>query len=68
MDIVYEALKKIPGMSDNDAHEVASKLNRFDDVATKADILELKIEIRSIKWVIGLLVALNIGMFLKLFL
>ena len=35
MDIVYETLKKIPGISDSAVHEVATKINRMDDVATK---------------------------------
>lgn len=42
MDIVYEALKKVPGFTDTEAHEVASKLSQPDkDTATKADIKDM---------------------------
>ena len=42
MDIVYEALKKIPGFTDTEAHEVASKLSQpYKDMATKADIKDM---------------------------
>ena len=36
MDAVYEGLKNI--MPDIEAHEVANKFNRLDEVATKADL------------------------------
>ena len=45
MDTVFTALKKIPGITGGVAHEVASKLNRSDDVATKVDLAELKVEL-----------------------
>ena len=45
MDTVFTALKKIPGITEDEAHEVASKLNRSDDVATKVDLAELKVEL-----------------------
>ena len=33
MDIVYEALKKIPGITDHEAHEVANKISKPGEVA-----------------------------------
>jgi len=39
MDIIYEALKKIPGVTDSQAHEVANQLSRKDEAVTK-EILE----------------------------
>ena len=51
MDIVYEALKKIPGMTDNEAHEVPSKLSKPDDFATKSDIEKMGRVI--IMWICG---------------
>ena len=45
MDIVYEALKKIPGITDTEAHEAANKINRQEGFATKTDLLELKTEL-----------------------
>ena len=45
MDIVYEALKKVPGITDTEAHEVASKISQPDkDMATKADIKDMVIK------------------------
>ena len=55
MDIVYEALKKIPGISDSMVHEVATKINRMDDVATKEyiDAVIAQLETRLIKQIYG---------------
>ena len=62
MGIVYETIKKIPGVSDNEAHEVASRLGKSSDVATKADLEKLKAEMytlnnRTITWIFGFIVA-----------
>ena len=35
MDVVYETIKKIPGITDNEAHEVVTKLSRSNQVVTK---------------------------------
>ncbi len=64
MDIVYEALKKT-GMTDNEAHEVASKINRQDDLATKADLAELKAEIFKMQFVIAFLIIAAVGLIIK---
>ncbi len=55
MDIVYETLKKIPGISDSAVHEVATKINRVDDVATKEyiDAVIAQLETRLIKQIYG---------------
>ena len=45
MDIVFEALKKIPGITDTEAHEAANKINRQEGSATKTDLLEVKTEL-----------------------
>ena len=45
MDIVYEALKKIPGITNTEAHETANKINRQEGSATKTDLLEVKTEL-----------------------
>ena len=37
MDIVYEVLKKIPGVTDNEARRVIDKISFKDEVATKVD-------------------------------
>ena len=47
MDIVYEAIKRIPGITTDEAHEVATQLKSREDLATKADLLELKTELIS---------------------
>ena len=49
MDIVYEAIKKIPGITDYEAHEVATKLGSREHLAPKSDIFELKAEMQAIK-------------------
>ena len=65
MDIVYETIKKIPGVSDNEAHEFASRLGKSSDVATKADLEKLKAEMyalnnRTITWICGFIVAYSL--------
>ena len=74
MDVIYDTIKKIPGVTDSEAHEVATKLGSREDVATKSDIFELKAEIKAIKvelqmmkWGIGLVFVMNVAMFIKLF-
>ena len=37
MDIVYDVLKKIPGVTDNEARRVIDKISFKDEVATKVD-------------------------------
>ena len=41
MSIVFTALKKIPGITEDEAHEVASKLGKLDEIPNKADKNEL---------------------------
>ena len=64
MDVVYEALKKT-GMTDNEAHEVASKINRQDDLATKADLAELKAEIFKMQFMIAFLIIAAVGLIVR---
>ena len=47
MDVVYKAIKKIPGITNDEAHEVATQLKSREDLATKADLAELKTELIS---------------------
>ena len=65
MDMVYEAIKKIPGMTADEAHEVVSKLSKTDDVATKADLAELKAELLKQQVVVALLVIAAVGLMIK---
>ena len=70
MDVVYNVLKKIPGVSDEEVHQAASKLSRADDLATKADLAELKAEMyqlnnRTIMWVGGVGIAIVLTVLLK---
>jgi len=53
-------VKNIPNVSDSDAHEVANKINRVDDVATKADLERMGRVI--IMWVAGIAIVLFIGL------
>ena len=67
MDAVYEALKKV--MPDTQAHEVATKFNRLDEVVTKADLevalakQETKI-VKQIYAVAGVIIA-AVGLMIK---
>ena len=61
MDVVYEALKKVPGISDTEAHEVANKINKSDSAATKVDLERMARMI--IMWVV--VIDLAIAGFIK---
>ena len=41
-DMVFNILKKLSNVTSNEAHELAIKINRIDDVATKADVNAIK--------------------------
>jgi len=41
-DRVFNILKKLSNVTSNEAHELAIKINRIDDVATKADVNAIK--------------------------
>ena len=58
---LYNALRKIPELSDDEAKEVVADIASNKDVATKADIREVKTEIKSVKWMLGLLLAINVA-------
>jgi len=51
MDIIYETIKKIPGVTDSSAHEVTTKLRSREDLATKADIKDMatKADVAEVK-------------------
>jgi len=40
-DKVFDILKKLSNITINEAHELAIKINRIDDVATKTDIKDM---------------------------
>ena len=57
---LYNALTKL-GLGHDEAKEAVADAASNKDVATKADIAEVKAEIRAMKWMLGLLVAINIA-------
>ncbi len=57
---LYNALTKL-GLDHDEAKEAVADVASNKDVATKADIAEVKAEIRAMKWMLGLLVAINIA-------
>ena len=66
MDIVYEALKKIPGITDHEAHEVANRISRSDEVITReildASLATLKSDIKeSLTWRMVIIGGIIIG-------
>ena len=75
---LYNTLIKIPGVDAAEAQEVVDDLPGKDKVATKVDILksegkvkediaELKGRVTAIQWMVSLIVVMNIGLFVKLF-
>ena len=64
---LYEALKKIDGVSDAEAKEAIADIANSKDVATKADLKEGLAELKAgievlkadVKWMLGLLMAVN---------
>ena len=56
---LYNALRKIPEISDAEAKEAVADVASSKEVATKSDIVELKAEIyrinnRTIMWMVGI--------------
>ena len=62
---LYNTLRKIDGVSDDEAKEAFMDIVNSKDVATKVDLkeglAELKADIKAIKWLSGLLVAMNLA-------
>ena len=61
---LYNTLRKIDGVSDAEAKEAVADIANSKDVATKADLkeglAELRADIKAIKWLLGLLVTMNV--------
>ncbi len=71
---LYEALKKIPALSDSEAKEAVADIANTKDVATKMDIVrvesaiaELKTELKYMRPVLGLIFVMNVAILIKLF-
>ena len=64
---LYNILKKIDGTTDEEIEKAVSDVACSKDVATKADLAELKAEVKAIKWMGGIIIAMNAGIFIKLF-
>ena len=71
---LYNILKKIDGTTDEEIEKAVSDVVCSKDVATKADLLriekdlgELKAEVKAMKWMGGIIIAMNAGIFIKLF-
>ena len=67
MDIVYEAIKKIPGITNDEAHEVATKLRSREEVATKKDFAELKDELTWRMVIMAGVILAGVGVLLTIF-
>ncbi len=68
MIALYEALKKIPDLSDDEAKEVVTDIVNSKDVATKMDIVrvesaiaEVKTELKYMRWLIVVVVGIAVG-------
>jgi len=55
---VYDAFKEV-GISDEKAKKAAEAL-ASENLATKADIYELKVELKVLKWMMALVIAVNV--------
>ena len=69
---LYNALRKIPEISDTEAKEAVADIASSKDVATKADIAELKgelkgdireirAELKYLRWLIVIVVGIAVG-------
>ena len=69
---LYDTLRKIPEVSDQEAKEAVADIANSREVATKADIAELKAETkaditelkadnRAMKWMLGSLLVINVA-------
>ena len=65
---LYNTLRKIPEVSDDEAKEAVRDVASAKDVATKADLAEVKADlaevkadVNAIKWMVGLLLAINVA-------
>ncbi len=65
---LYEALKKIPDLSDAEAKEAVANVASSKDVATKMDIVrvesaiaEVKTELKYLRWLIVVVVGVAVG-------
>ena len=75
---LYNTLRKIPEVSDDEAKEAVADVASSKEVATKADlkeeiakvdktIAELSGRVIATQWVLGLLFVMNVAIFVKLF-
>ena len=58
---LYDTLRKIPDVTDAEAKEAVADIASLKDIATKADIVELKTELKYLRWLIVLAVGAAVG-------
>ena len=65
---LYEALKKIPDLSDAEAKEAVADITNSKDMATKmgivrveSAIVEIKTELKYLRWLIVVVVGIAVG-------
>ena len=58
---LYNLLKRIPDATDNEVEKAVADVASSKDVATKADMVEVKADIRSVKWMLSFLIAINVA-------
>ena len=63
---LYNVLKKV-GATHEEAEQAVADVASSKDIATKADIEKLEGKVAAIQWMVGLLVVMNVGLFVKLF-
>ncbi len=64
---LYNLFKRIPDATDTEIKEAIADVASSKDVATKADITRLEIELKYMRWVLGLIFVMNVAILIKLF-
>ena len=64
---LYNLFKRIPDATDTEIKEAIADVVSSKDVATKADITRLEIELKYMRWVLGLIFVMNVAILIKLF-
>ncbi|MXX98313.1 MAG: hypothetical protein F4Y58_00170 [Gammaproteobacteria bacterium] len=59
--VLYNLLKRIPEATDDEVKEVVADVASTKDVVTKTDLAEVKADVNAIKWMVGLLLAINVA-------
>ena len=63
---LYELLRRIPEVSNDEAKAAVADVASAKEVATKSDIREIKTELKYMRWLLGFMSAMMFAMFVML--